>query len=68
MAKEQPTVTLGEFSTAIRDRLLNLISWAKSVPGIKKLKINQRINGWYLNIYTETFVEYRPSVAKVSKV
>ena len=34
MAKEQPTVTLGEFSTAIRDRLLNLISWAKSVPGL----------------------------------
>ena len=33
MAKEQPTVNLVEFSTAIRDRLLNLISWAKAVPG-----------------------------------
>ena len=34
MAKEQPTVNLNDFSTSIRDRLLNLISWAKAVPGI----------------------------------
>ena len=44
MAKEQPTVTLGEFSTAIRDRLLNLISWAKSVPGKISLIIKNKIS------------------------
>ena len=46
MAKEQPTVTLVEFSTAIRDRLLNLISWAKSVPGTGFLKSLIKISGF----------------------